>query len=419
MFPSGMLKHPSNDIPVKPRVLIADDSRIVRATLIKHIQGMFDFREALNGEEAWETLLIDPNIRVVITDLSMPKLDGYGLLKRIRSSEISRIRTLPVVVVSGSDEQAERDRAKAAGANDLITKGIDTAQLLSRLDVLAKLVNTQREFERSLEVLAKNVSSAPQLQLATPQGLDSHAQKALTIALGNRKNFVVLNVMVGLRHAQLDGQAMLPPASVVHAVGQLLQRTIRQTDRVAQTGEAEFVLVTGSIHFDSARNFAQRICRAISNANMVRDEHMSFIASCGLVSLSERYEEGEVRPTLAELKETAKRRAQLGLNLATTGVVGSEEEQAFGRDGRLPVIAPVESPAARREEADQPASTSGLSFYQPQDAHEGQSEPIELSTLVRWIREGKQDKVLQHMQELSNELQPLVELLMQQAEGQR
>ncbi len=348
MFPGSMLTHSSHDIPVKPRVLIADDSRIVRATLIKHIQGMFDFREAMNGEEAWETLLIDPSIRVVITDLSMPRLDGYGLLKRIRASEISRIRSLPVVVVSGSDEQAERDRAKAAGANDLITKGIETAQLLSRLDVLAKLVNTQREFERSLEVLAKNVSSATPLQLAAPAELDSHAQKALTIALGNRKNFVILDVMVGLRHAELDGQAMLPPASVVHAVGQLLQRTIRQSDRVAQTGEAEFVLATGSIHFDSARNFAQRICRAISNANMVRDEHMSFIASCGLVSLAEQYEQGDVRPALAELKEIARRRAQLGLNLATTGVVGPEEELAFGKDGRLPPMQLAEAPA--REE---------------------------------------------------------------------
>ncbi|RJG00709.1 response regulator [Noviherbaspirillum sedimenti] len=412
-----MLTPSSHDIPVKPRVLIADDSRIVRATLIKHIQGMFDFREAMNGEEAWETLLIDPTIRVVITDLSMPRLDGYGLLKRIRSSEISRIRTLPVVVVSGSDEQSERDRAKAAGANDLITKGIETAQLLSRLDVLAKLVNTQREFERSLEVLAKNVTAASHLQLATPAALDSHAHKALTIALGNRKNFVILNVMVGLRHAELDGQAMLPPASVVHAVGQLLQRTIRQSDRVAQTGEAEFILVTGSIHFDSARNFAQRICRAISNANMVRDEHMSFIASCGLISLSEKYGQGEARPSLAELKEIARRRAQLGLNLATTGVVGLEEELAFGQDGRLPSLPAGEAPAAgavAQAESIAGTESSSLSFYQPRAGQDGQPEPVELSTLVRWISEGKQEKVLQHMQELSQELKPLVELLIQQ-----
>jgi PleD family two-component response regulator len=400
-----MLTNTSVDIPAKPRVLIADDSKIVRATLIKHIQGMFEFREALNGEEAWETLLVDPNIRVVITDLTMPKLDGYGLLGRIRSSEISRIRNLPVVVVSGSDEQAERDRAKAAGATDLITKGIGTAQLLSRLDILSKLANTQLEFERSLELLAKNSSSHPALQLATPAALDAYSEKALGIALRGRKNFVVMDVMIGLKHAKLDGKPMAPPPAVVHAVGQLLQRTIRQTDKVAKVGEAEFVLVTGSIHFDSTRNFAQRICRAIANANMVKDEDMSFVASCGLVSLPEFYADGDVSGLDAALmKEIAHRRASVGINLATTGVVGKEEEQAFGENGSLPngVAADVNGATA----------DSGMSFHRKQD--EQGDGPIELSTLVQWIKEGKQDKVIQHMQEMSSELKPLVELLLQQ-----
>ncbi|MBV8664959.1 MAG: response regulator [Burkholderiaceae bacterium] len=123
----------------KPRILIADDSRLVRAVLIKRIEGLFEFREAVDGEQAWEILLGDAEIRVVISDLTMPRLDGYGLLQRIRTSDLARIRELPVVVVSGSDEVAERERAKAAGADDLITKGIGAAQLLSRLDVLARL----------------------------------------------------------------------------------------------------------------------------------------------------------------------------------------------------------------------------------------------------------------------------------------
>lgn len=48
----------SLDIPAKPRVLMSDDSWIVRATLIKHIEGMFNFREALGSEDAWEVLLV-------------------------------------------------------------------------------------------------------------------------------------------------------------------------------------------------------------------------------------------------------------------------------------------------------------------------------------------------------------------------
>lgn len=318
------------DIPAKPRVLIADDSRIVRAMLIKHIEGMFEFREAVDGEHAWETLLLDPNIKVVITDLTMPRLDGYGLLGRIRSSKISRIRNVPVVVVSGSDEREERDRAKAAGATDLITKGIATAQLLSRLDILAKLIGSQGEFERSLEVLMQNTTAAGAAVLSSSDELKVQADILLAGALKNKKDFVVLNVLVGLKHAALAGSPSCPPAAVADAIGQLLQRIVRQADCVARTGEAEFTLATGSIGFDSARFFAQRVCQAIANANLVKDGQMSLIASCGVASLSDCGAD-PAAATVDAVSAIAKRRAKLGQDRATTGVVGGEEEAAFQR----------------------------------------------------------------------------------------
>jgi two-component system cell cycle response regulator len=320
---------PSVDISLKPRVLIADDSRIVRATLIKHIQGMFEFREALDGEQAWETLLLDPNIRVLITDLTMPKLDGYGLLQRIRTSKISRIRNMPVVVVSGSDEQQERDRAKAAGATDLITKGIGTAQLLSRLDILSKLVNTQREYEKSLEALVQN-NGDPVAQLSSPYSLQTQAEAMLTYAIRHNKNFVLLSMCIGFRPTGHEVSVGSPPASVINAVGQLLQGTVRQTDSVAKTGEAEFTVATGSINFDSARTFAERLCSAIGSANLVGDGQGDVVASCGLVSLCEqRASEPGVTPTLNALWDIAHRRGVLGLHRGTTGVVATEEETSL------------------------------------------------------------------------------------------
>jgi two-component system, cell cycle response regulator len=315
----------SIDIAVKPRVLIADDSRIVRATLIKHIEGMFEFREALDGEEAWETLLTDPNIRVVITDLTMPKLDGYGLLQRIRSSTIGRIRDIPVVVVSGSDESAERERVLTAGANDLITKGIDTAQLLSRLDVLSQLVTSQGEFERSLERLVRDGGGPADIELLSPDELHSQAETQLASALRHKKNFVVLNVCIGLKHASLAGKAIAPPTTVADAVGQLLLRTVRQTDHVAKTGKAEFTLATGSINFDAARGFAERVCKAIAGASLLKDERISFIASCGLVSLAEAEAESDTASVTA-MTARAHARAVLGLDCSMTGVIGLEEE---------------------------------------------------------------------------------------------
>lgn len=390
-----MLTNSSIDLPVKPRVLIADDSRIVRATLIKHIEGMFEFREALDGEQAWETLLLDPNIRVVITDLTMPKLDGYGLLQRIRSSKINRIRNIPVVVVSGSDEREERDRAKAAGATDLITKGIGTAQLLSRLDILSKLVITQGEFERGLEALIQHTQPGSGMELSSPETLTTQAQAMLASALRQGKNFVLLHVRVGLRHAGLEGQAVASPTGVVDAIGQLLQGTVRQTDCVARTGEAEFTLATGNIHFDSARNFAQRVCGAISRAHLSPDGGLSIVASCGMLSLSEFNLDADNPPALAELREVARQRANLGMDHGVSGVVGQEQAAAFlqGEDLSTPAAALPAPPGEARDAAAVPDS----------------------ATLLRWLKEGKQDQVQQYVGKLPVELQPLVDLMMQQS----
>ena len=324
-----LTKTPSLDIPLKPRVLIADDSRIVRATLIKHIQGLFEFREAFDGEQAWETLLLDPNIRVLITDLTMPKLDGYGLLERIRTSKISRIRNMPVVVVSGSDAQEERNRAKAAGATDLITKGIGTAQLLSRLDILSKLVSTQQEYERSLEALVKSDSGEPTMKLSSLYALQTQAETMLANAIRHNKNFVLLSVCVGFKKNNPTASAMAPTESVVNAIGQLLQATVRASDSVAKTGDAEFTLVTGSVNLDSARNFAERLCRAIANANLTHDDQVTMVASCGLVSLCQRRDVANSEPTLNALWDIAHRRGTLGLQRGVSGVVSAEEEAAF------------------------------------------------------------------------------------------
>ncbi|MNR77931.1 hypothetical protein D3C72_86140 [compost metagenome] len=384
-------------LSLKPRILIADDSRIVRATLIKHIEGMFEFREALDGEQAWEAILIDPSIRVVISDLTMPKLDGYGLLKRIRASKISRIRNMPVVVVSGSDEQAERDRAKAAGATDLITKGIGTGQLLSRLDILSKLVSTQNEFERGLEALVHSRDAGDHVELPSPQEWSQRAEEMRSSAVRQNRNFVILNACIGLKHPELDGYPASPPISVINAIGQLLHRTVRQTDSVARTGENEFTIATGSIHFDSARNFAERVCRAIANANLVKDGQMALIASCGVVSISE-CSSANSAGMLDEMRQIARDRASLGLQNGITGVIGAEEETLLKQGASLPGIVT--------------AQTAAGAAIAPEVQDKAADLAVDLATLLRWIKEGKDEQVLLHVNKLSAELQPLLDLLL-------
>src|SRR6267378_441923 len=111
----------STQIP-KQRVLLVDDSKIVRTTLARLIRKSFDVREEANGETGWQAIATDPSIVVVFSDIQMPVLDGFALLERIRQSEEPRIRSMPVIVISGDEDDATKKRARAAGANDFITK---------------------------------------------------------------------------------------------------------------------------------------------------------------------------------------------------------------------------------------------------------------------------------------------------------
>ncbi|HCX32883.1 MAG TPA: diguanylate cyclase response regulator, partial [Rhodocyclaceae bacterium] len=139
----------------KPRVLVIDDSRMVRASITRHIRESYEFREEADGDAGWQTLLLDPSVDVVISDLSMPRLDGYGLLERIRSSKIARIREIPVIMISGDEDEQARERARRLGASDFVTKGVGTTELLTRLESAIKAARLRRELDDSREAFTR------------------------------------------------------------------------------------------------------------------------------------------------------------------------------------------------------------------------------------------------------------------------
>ena len=156
-----------------PRVLIVDDSRMVRATIAKQIRGTFDVREEADGEAGWQALLVDPTVSVVVSDIGMPVLDGYGLLERIRDSKVSRIHDLPVIIISGEEDADSREKARQLGANDFITKGIrcncicpGTVESPSWHDRVKALGEKVGSYD---EALKQFVSRQPMGRVATPE----------------------------------------------------------------------------------------------------------------------------------------------------------------------------------------------------------------------------------------------------------
>jgi len=113
-------------------ILVVDDSRTVRAAINKVLCSTYTIVQAEDGEDAWDKLLELEKVQMVITDIMMPRLDGYGLICRIRAAEQAGIKNIPIVVITSSEDALTRERAHACGANDFIIKPVGAADLVER-----------------------------------------------------------------------------------------------------------------------------------------------------------------------------------------------------------------------------------------------------------------------------------------------
>lgn len=347
-----------------PRVLIVDDSRIVRASLIKHIRGRFDFREAVDGEGAWEMIMLDPTIQVVISDLTMPKLDGYGLLERVRAAKTPRVQGLPFIMLSGTDDIAERDRAIERGATDLVSKGIGASELISRLDIMLRLSDTQRQLEHSQEQLAQSAMTDAKTGLATPQLFEMEAEKMLAYA---RRHGVDLSLIV-MRVDPLPRDVDLATL-LTQPIASLLKQAIRKEDTVSLTGPLQFSLAAQAIPQEAAMGFAARLSSGIGQARVVHQgEQLAISASVGVASLI-----ADNAPSIQGLHAIAVRRAERAQRLGGNRVFGLEHDLTATQDIARP--------------------------------------SIDVPTALALAERGDIESVRPHLEELRQKLKPLLDLL--------
>ena len=164
----------------KPCILVVDDSRVVRKSILRVLDGVFDTVEASNGAAAWTALANDSRIEVVITDITMPEMDGYELICKVRAVEDPGLRDIPMIVITSAEDDITRDRAYACGANDFILKPIDAQQLLHC--VKAQLKDYQ-DMTGTIEptLAAAKVSVIPNTNAGTLKDAIQHLNTGLKI----------------------------------------------------------------------------------------------------------------------------------------------------------------------------------------------------------------------------------------------
>ncbi len=126
-------------IATNMKVLIVDDTSTSRMLVRDSLQslGFKHIQHAPDGEEAMKVMLSEP-IHLVISDFHMPKLDGLGLLLKIRANKPTA--GVPFIMLTGRGDKELLQKAIAAGLNNFIPKPFTLPLLKERIEaVIGKL----------------------------------------------------------------------------------------------------------------------------------------------------------------------------------------------------------------------------------------------------------------------------------------
>ncbi len=114
-------------------VLAVDDSLVMRMLLRRALgeQG-FAVHLAEDGIAALEWLAVNESPDVMITDINMPRMDGFGLVEAVRARDAHR--DMPILVLSTESSDDKQSRATAAGASGWLVKPFDPASLAAAIE---------------------------------------------------------------------------------------------------------------------------------------------------------------------------------------------------------------------------------------------------------------------------------------------
>ena len=243
----------------KARVLIIDDSRLIRIAASKMFGEEFDVLLATDGADGWNVIQNDPAIQVVFTDLVMPEMDGFELLEKIRTCDIAGVCDLPVIVATGADNpELAKQKAFELGATDFITKPFNETDIKTRALSYANLNQTNK-------VLRQQTTLDSLTSLFNVKGLHRQLEKEMAFAVRHNSSMTVMAI-------EIDGFKDLfikigrqGAETVIKKVAQVLNETVRKEDSVARTGVASFGLSMPLADAHNSMELAERICQTVES----------------------------------------------------------------------------------------------------------------------------------------------------------
>ncbi len=282
----------------RPIVVLADDDPSIRL-MVRHVLESedFDIVEASDGLEAIKAVE-KHHPALILLDAVMPGIDGFTTCQQIKDKGHTDI---PVMMITGLDDDASVERAYEVGAIDFITKPIKWAVLKHRVkSVVAKVIAERKvqllAYRDSLTSLPNRLLFADRLEQAVIRSERSRTSMALMLV--DIDDFKLVNDSFG--HEAGD--------KLIKAVGDLISKSLRRADTIARLGGDEFaVIIEGIEGADDAISIADNLTTILEHNVRLDDQETYTSASIGIAIYPE---DGSDARTLLKNADTAMFRAK-------------------------------------------------------------------------------------------------------------
>ncbi|MGD9164514.1 MAG: response regulator, partial [Chromatiales bacterium] len=322
----------------KPVILVADDSRVVRLSLKNILNNDCQLIEAEDGQQAWELLLESPHIRLIFSDLGMPRLDGRELLQKIRNSEIDRIRNIPFIVVTGNEEvDGLRTELQDMGATEVLSKPFAPALIVSFVSALV----SQQENEKDMLLSEEDQQDEHLPDLLKQKEFMLSASKELSFAIRNKNELAIALLRID-QFDQLESHYSQPAIEhILMTMAEIIRQHIHPDDIMAYFGNGLFAMLRPASNAIGTRYIGRRITEDLNAKQFYLGE------SDEVVSASIGISAPQIKPgiRLSELLLLAEGRLKAAIDLGGNRVIDK------GNEKLSPLASPSDSALSATMEA--------------------------------------------------------------------
>lgn len=407
----------------KIRTLVVDDSRVIRKAIARILQDDAEIIDAVDGEDGWNKLLENDDLQVLITDIEMPNLDGYQLICRIRAHNDERIKEIPVITITGAEDEETRTRAFACGATDFITKPIDKVQLKARVRAHARLEETTRQLEETTTTLEEEATTDPLTGLTSRRYFGQRGEQDMAHALRHKSELSIFRINIDRfkKIYQEHGDDLVD--EIIKWVAGALSETARTEDTVARIGGSEFAILAPATGGGNASVLGERLRVAVNKKPFTTGPtKVEMTISIGIATLDD-YENETFNSLLNKADEHltfAKAEGGNSVSVATrTEALVDQEEVTLGE--APPAIEPEIDAKEIISEAAQAFSEKSIEELEKEIAYEvaaqgGVSEVAEEATdianvdsALALLKNGETEQIKPHISDLASKILPLLE----------